>query len=409
MSSSLVSIDCSPVVPVAIPRRQTSTRVALVCMPWGSVIKTSMAMGILKTCVSNAGYAVDSHFLNALFAGRIGLQNYEQISDCAKVITEWCFAHWLFGRNGTNELANSWEDLLADKDASGSLDDLKAVFDDDGKLFRKLAEEDVPAFIAECLNQADWSQYMCVGFTTTFAQSTAALLLAKRIKELNPEVSIVFGGANVDGEMGVEFMRAFPWIDYVVHGEAEVSFPMLLDNMASGALSKVPGVSSRMNGNVVPGDHTAVPITDLNSSPLPDYSDYYNALNQHGLRKHFEPKLFFESSRGCWWGAKHHCTFCGLNGSTMSYRRKDPARVCDEILTLSTRYRCLTLAATDNILSMDYFRSLLPELKSHDLDLEMFYEVKANLTREQIQERCGTRAFVASSPESRVSAPVCWH
>ena len=42
--------------------------------------------------------------------------------------------------------------------------------------------------------------------------------MAKLIKDLYPNVRIVFGGANFDGEMGLEHFRAFPWIDYVVVG-----------------------------------------------------------------------------------------------------------------------------------------------------------------------------------------------
>lgn len=30
--------------------------------------------------------------------------------------------------------------------------------------------------------------------------------------------------------------------------------------------------------------------------------------------------LLYEASLGCWWGEKHHCTFCGLNGTTMKFR-----------------------------------------------------------------------------------------
>ena len=34
-----------------------------------------------------------------------------------------------------------------------------------------------------------------------------------------------------------------------------------------------------------------------------------------------------ETARGCWWGERQHCTFCGLNGATMAFRSKTPERV----------------------------------------------------------------------------------
>ena len=70
----------------------------------------------------------------------------------------------------------------------------------------------------------------------------------------------------------------------------------------------------------------------------------------------------------------------------MTFRKKAAAKVYDEILTLSKRYKCLRLAATDNILANEYFTELLPRLAELNVDLELFYEVKANLRREQLTQ-----------------------
>ncbi|MEY3837712.1 MAG: hypothetical protein RL304_694, partial [Verrucomicrobiota bacterium] len=32
------------------------------------------------------------------------------------------------------------------------------------------------------------------------------------------------------------------------------------------------------------------------------------------------PLLALETSRGCWWGAKHHCTFCSFGGRDQVFR-----------------------------------------------------------------------------------------
>jgi ribosomal peptide maturation radical SAM protein 1 len=102
-----------------------------------------------------------------------------------------------------------------------------------------------------------------------------------------------------------------------------------------------------------------------------------------------------ESSRGCWWGEKQHCTFCGLNGTSMAFRSKSAARVLEEITELQSRYRCDYIAAVDNILDMKYFRDLVPELGRRRLDIRLFYEAKANLTKQQIQtmQAAGITAF----------------
>jgi ribosomal peptide maturation radical SAM protein 1 len=354
-------------------------------MPWGSVLKPSLALAILKQCVARAGYAPDLHFLNIRFAEYLGLRLYEQISDRSFFHPEWFFSQLLFGRTGLGELNNRWEELKADPSASELAEMLKDMAGSE-EMCARIAADYVPRFMDECMSNIDWNKYMAVGFTTTFAQSLSSLALAKRIKERSPATPIIFGGANVDSAMGVEFMRAFPWIDYVVHGEAEESFPALLDHIAHGCCGdRVPGVSMRREQQIFPGDHDARPIADLNDSPSPDYSDYIAALEQAGFKKKMKLRLYFESSRGCWWGAKHHCTFCGLNGTAMAFRRKDAGRVCSEITSLAAEHQCLTFSATDNILATEYFSQLLPRLAEMDVDLSLFYEVKANLSRKQLE------------------------
>jgi hypothetical protein len=123
--------------------------------------------------------------------------------------------------------------------------------------------------------------------------------------------------------------------------------------------------------------------------PYPSYDDYFEQLNRYPFAGALTPslRLLFESSRGCWWGSRSHCTFCGLNGTTLAFRSKSAGRALAELRHLYDRYQGYTRAvsAVDNIIDMQYFRDFLPELKALGLDLTMFYETKANLTREQVQ------------------------
>src|SRR5262249_3404469 len=95
--------------------------------------------------------------------------------------------------------------------------------------------------------------------------------------------------------------------------------------------------------------------------------------------------LQVETSRGCWWGEKHHCLFCGLNSEYMQFRAKSKDRALAEILQLVHHYGINQVAAVDNIIDMHYFRELLPEIKSRRLGLRLFYETKANLTKDQVR------------------------
>src|SRR5262249_16220836 len=119
----------------------------------------------------------------------------------------------------------------------------------------------------------------------------------------------------------------------------------------------------------------------------PIYDDFFDRLSHSPLRAELWPEvaILFESSRGCWWGDKSHCTFCGLNSATMMFRSKPATRVFEEIMSLATRYGILDFVVVDDIIDLKHIRELLPLLSTADCDLHIFYETKANLKKEQLR------------------------
>ena len=59
------------------------------------------------------------------------------------------------------------------------------------------------------------------------------------------------------------------------------------------------------------------------------------------------------------------------------------------------------VATVDNILDMRYFQDFLPALAAEQLGLQLFYEVKANLSRRASQAAGRGRASTGSSRASR--------
>lgn len=349
-------------------------RVLLVNMPWVAVVRPAIGVSLLKSILREHGIESRVAYGNLHFAARVGFDAYEIVND--RMITglfagDWLFAQHLFG------------DAV---DPKGYADKLRqfagsaAAYD---TVMGMRAE--VPPFLDECLDAFDIARYDVIGFTTTFEQNLASLCLARMVKERYPEKVVVFGGANCDGVMGVEMHRSFPWIDYVVAGEADEVFPRLVKCLAAGgAIPPLPGVTARVRGVSLPGP-AGEPVQDMDALPIPDYDDYFEALASTPFGGEFRPMIPFESARGCWWGAKNHCTFCGLNGETMAFRAKSAPRVLAEIQTQKERYRSHRFMAVDNILPHEYFRTLLPELKRRELGVTLFYEIKANLRREQVE------------------------
>jgi ribosomal peptide maturation radical SAM protein 1 len=126
-------------------------------------------------------------------------------------------------------------------------------------------------------------------------------------------------------------------------------------------------------------------IRDLDTVPMPDYDDYFEQLRESSIKLSTDPILLFETSRGCWWGEKQHCTFCGLNGTTMTYRSKSAQRALDELIYLTDKYPGCDVNVVDNILDMKYFKSFLKVLAERKHGFRLFYEVKSNVRKDQLK------------------------
>ncbi|MFE9402676.1 RiPP maturation radical SAM C-methyltransferase [Streptomyces sp. NPDC006530] len=226
-----------------------------------------------------------------------------------------------------------------------------------------------------------------VGFTTTFQTVTASLAVARKLKELSPGTVTVFGGANCEGSQGEALHRNFDFVDYVVRGEGELAFPGLLRSLREDgpAVSTIGGVCWRDENGASVFNRPAMKPLPPDAMVLPHYDEYFTRFAKSEARRWVEPRLVIEGARGCWWGEKHHCTFCGLNGASMMFRSKRPSQFFDDIVTLAERHRVLDMLVVDNILDMAYLDSLLPQLTEAGVDLRMMYEIKANLRYEQLQ------------------------
>jgi len=353
-------------------------RLALVCLPFATAKRPSVQIGLMRAIAEQAAFSVDSYHLNLDLAARLTPEIYHLLSiHRGNMTAEWLFSIAAFGDETNND------DDAYFTEFPGEIKWVEEV-GKDASYLSKLRHEILPQYIEDCLTMVDWRRYHVVGFTSTFQQNVASLALARRIKEYHPSVKIVFGGANFEDEMGPEYVRAFPFIDYAVVGEGDITFPALLRYLAANEQPQdLPGLVMRVDGGVKFCGQ-APPVHDMDALPTPNYNEYFERVEQLGL-EHAQ-LIPFESSRGCWWGQKHHCTFCGLNGLGMRFRSKSPKRVFDELSELSRNYRITFFAATDNILDMKYVKDFFSTIQETKTDYHFFYEVKANLSREQIHE-----------------------
>ena len=371
-----------------LPSLTDRTDVVLVVMPFADVDRPAIGVSLLQSAAKHAGWSVVIEYCNISFAELVGEQTYATLAGglAPDVLAgEWIFADDVFGDRIPCP-QDYIDQVLAGNTPPGLIGRLGEI---------RAARAD---YLTACADRILQWRPRVVGFTTTFHQTCASLAVARRLKAADDPPIVVFGGANCEGEMGEQMLASFDWIDHVSSGESEHSFPALLEMLLGGHQGPIDGITSRDTLRQENSSHAptlittpllltrsaqAGPIMDLDALPYPDFDDYFDQLTASSLDS-ANAHLVIESSRGCWWGAKHHCTFCGLNGDTMAFRSKTPQRVFDELSYLTHRYGTNRVGVVDNILDMRYVDTLFPMLADSDLDVDLFYEVKANLRYEQL-------------------------
>ncbi len=365
--------------------------VLLLNMPFANLAWPNLGLSLLKSALVSRGIDCDLDSPCFDLAERIGPDFYSWIAD-----------GFAFVLGGEAKEVILWTEPLTEDDRADFFTVAGAI----------------PPFLDDYFESVSWDRYRIVGFSLTFQQTLASLALARRIKATYPDIVLMFGGAACEGGMGAALIELFPEIDYVFLGEADVTFPevvrRLLDERdGSHAIDLPPGVLSRSSllspskpDSQATGNESTrcsarpialstallaalpagpVPV-DLDRLPFPDFDDYFSRLAASPLREEIDPLLFFETSRGCWWGERNQCAFCGLNGSSLKYRFKTPARAVEELQYLCERYGIRKAAAADNIFANEYFTTFLPALKESGLGLRFEYEMRSNLTKAQCMQ-----------------------
>lgn len=361
-------------------------------MPFGPEMAPSLGLSLLKASLAPLGVPCRVLYFTLRFAEIVGVGPYTRIAtdgtrSIRELAGEWVFREALFGPDP--EADARWErDVLLGRACWPAREHARPVPASFVARLRRARARAGP-FLGRCLAEVLAHRPRLVGFTSVFQQHVASLALARRIKEALPETVVVLGGANCEGAMGAETVRSFPFLDAAVSGEGDLVFPGLVARVLAGRpLDDLPGVVTPANVAALfaSGRFPNAPsVTRMDDLPVPDDSDYFAQFEASRFAEEWTPGLFLETARGCSWGEKSHCTFCGLNGTTMAFRSKSPARALEELRGLTTRHPESDLQVVDNILDARYFESLLPELAKSPPASPVFWETKSSLKKEQVR------------------------
>ncbi|RYD65588.1 MAG: RiPP maturation radical SAM protein 1 [Sphingomonadales bacterium] len=358
------------------------TDLCLLVPPFASVAFPQLGTAVLKAACQQRGVATRILYGNLALAGRIGLDAYEAIeaTPMRAMVADHLFRAFAYPPEIAASLSAP-EPLTAD---------VQRVFD--------AAAPEIEPMIAEIVAEILALQPRILGLSSTFQQNMACSAIALRVKQAAPDIRIVLGGANAAWPICLGLSRAFPWIDHVFAGESDIDFPEFCEKLVrDGGTPRERVIHSE-------------PIRDMRVVAAPDFADFFATLRKlqaaGSLPDTLPRYITAESSRGCWWGAKSHCTFCGLNGEEgMTFRHKSAERMRSELDEIA-KDGVPAVYMTDNIMPRSYLSELLPGLAEREPRLNLFYEVKSNMTRAEVETMArGGVAMIQPGIES-LSTPV---
>jgi radical SAM superfamily enzyme YgiQ (UPF0313 family) len=183
--------------------------------------------------------------------------------------------------------------------------------------------ERFPIWVAE---QMANSGIQLFGFSSICSSYPLTLRVAEAVKRVAPGCTILLGGPQAS-VVDRETLAAFPYVDYVLRGESDLTLPLFVDAwQGKGSLSMVPGLTFRSpfgpRRNPDPP-----PVDDLDALPLPAFH-LTSDLEETEIAS-------LELGRGC----PYACTFCSTNDFfRRKFRVKAPERMLADMRAIANRY-----------------------------------------------------------------------
>ena len=181
------------------------------------------------------------------------------------------------------------------------------------------------------------------GFSATTSGFLDGYDLATEIKNIQPQITTVFGGVHISS-MGAVLLEDFKNIDFLCMGEGEVT----LSEIANGnELNSINGLIWRDSDQIITNPPRAH-IKDLDTLPFPAYEKL------DGFPKGYNLPLFsytqspggtMITSRGC----IYHCSYCDRSVFKKGFRFNSPEYIYEHIQYLNTRFKIRHINIYDDL------------------------------------------------------------
>ncbi len=384
--------------------------VVLVNMPFSPIDTPSLGIGLLVAGAKQKQINIKSTFPGLRLAKRLGASMYFTLFR-NWIFRETMFGDWLFASSiypENEEYEQNYLKYLND------INGFYKTFHDITGLEISLSGEIVKntgilslkqtckQFLEEEATNILVLNPKIVACSSSFAQHVASLALLKKLKEKNPDIITMMGGANCEGKMGLETIKCFNWLDYLFSGESDEDFPMVCSTLLKENRHLEPdetpfSVYSRKKiGKIESNGHckdveTSI-VHDMDKLPIPDFDDFYAEQEEDNVIDMKNRGAFVQYSRGCQKGENAPCAFCGLNGTRQSYRYKSPERYFNELDVLTEKYKIKVFILTDSMIGFNAYNGWLKDAKKEQ-KYSYFVEITSTLSEEKVRSLADAGVF----------------
>jgi anaerobic magnesium-protoporphyrin IX monomethyl ester cyclase len=225
--------------------------------------------------------------------------------------------------------------------------------------------------------------------THTFLTTINAM---RRLRDALPDAKLVLGGFHATFAAD-KILKAYPFLDYLVKGEAELSFPKLLDRIEKGQdPSDVEGIGFVKNGEVVMNEPEL--IMDLDSLPFParELADKVKYGYSHkSIKLTFGKFTTVSSSRGC----PFRCAYCSCAAfSHQKWRARSPSNVVDELERLyGDGYECLVFVDDNLTHNRERMEKICDLIKKRRIRMRYYCEGRADSASPELLRKMKRAGF----------------
>ena len=357
---------------------QENLKVVLVVPPGHAVGDCALGPSMIKATLQEKGIETEVVYLNLLLAERLhpGLMLlFNSASDpfSSSVGSEleefmWSCCLWGNEEERIREYARKFPEQPTLKTITNLLHVRLTEEFSVGLLSAVISELNI--FVPKAIERIEQAKPTVLGFSSVFNTICSTATIAREFRRKHEDIPIVVGGKNAWGVVGEEQLKTFPWIDFFFQGEAEEHFPRFVKDLVAGEdLSSHTNVISK--AHLARQKYESFPIVSedvFNQLPIPDYTDFINTMNSFKWKNRVTRRLKLETSRGCWWGQKHKCSFCSMAGDFLCFRQKSPKSTHEYFQASMERYadtinegKCFDIDILDDLIPPDHYEKVYRE------------------------------------------------